>query len=115
MARKKPEVAEITEGWSPVATEKPKRNYTPSEVLSMKLSKRVTQIVQALASHYGKKRADVLEDLAAATYGWQIEALRNIQALYESESTSTLAGLFDPQDAEPVTAAHQTAGELGDE
>lgn len=110
MARKK---AEIADGQP--APEKPKRNYTPSEVLSMKLSKRATQIVQALASHYGKKRADVLEDLADGTYGAQIEALRNIQAQYESESTSTLAGLFESQDAEPVTAVYQTADELGDE
>lgn len=96
-SRKKAEVAD-----GQTAPEKPKRNYIPSEVLSMKISKRATQIVQALASHYGKKRSDVLEALAEATYGQQIEALRNLQGQYESESTSTLAGLFDPQAAERV-------------
>lgn len=110
MARKKPETAE---GQS--APEKPKRNYTPADVLSMKLSKRATQIVQALASHYGKKRADVLGALAEATYGQQIEALRNIQVQYESESTSTLAGLFEPQDADPVDVyGGPVTDELGD-
>lgn len=97
MARKK--VAE--DGALSPQSEKPKRNYTPSDVLSMKLSKRVTAIVQALAKHYGKKQSEVLETLSATTEGQQIESLKSLQGYYESQSTSAIAGLFE-QDTQPA-------------
>jgi hypothetical protein len=102
MASKKPN-KEVAPGDGQSAPEKPKRNYTPSDTLSMKLSKRVTAIAQALAKHYGKKQADILEMLSAGTEPQFVDNLRGIQATLESNSTSAIAGLFDTPVAEPAS------------
>lgn len=90
-----------TESGGDAPVEKPKRTYTPSDVLSMKIGKRATAIVQALAKHYGKKQGDVLAALALATEEAMVNALRDLQAAYESQSTSAIAGLFDAPSVTP--------------